>query len=60
MKKTAVFDELDYMLMNMSFKSFCQNRQERYWAEVIRSERSLTLGNGITLAAFRAGGKVCC
>ena len=24
------------MLMNMSFKRFCQNREERYWPKVIR------------------------
>ena len=40
MKTVAVFDELDQMLTKMSFKGFCQNREERYWPRVNRVRES--------------------
>ena len=45
------------MFMDMPLKGFSQNRKKGYWPEVIRF---LVWANGITLAAFRAGGKLFC
>ena len=48
------------MFMDMLLKGFSQNRKKGYWPEVIRVREIFGLGNGITLAAFRAGGKLFC
>ena len=47
------------MLMNMLFKWFGQNRSE-IGLKVFGSVRSLVLGSGVTLAAFRAEGNIFC
>ena len=47
------------MFIDMPLKGFSQNRRD-IGLKLLGSERSLVLGNGITLAAFRAGGKLFC
>ena len=39
---------------------FSQNGRKGYWPEVTRVREILVLGNGITLAAVRAGEKLFC
>ena len=48
------------MLMDMSFKRFRKIESRDIGRKLLKSEISLVLGNGMTLAVFRAGGKEFC
>ena len=60
MKTIAVFFEVGYMSLDMLLEMFIIIGRRDFGPKLLGSGIYFVLGNGITLAAFRAGGKLVC